>query len=224
MKLISPLALMVVFALSTAAQSGTIVGRVLDGQGDLVPGVQVLYYYLPELSRNALGAVTPSRGATSGSVTATAGTFTINNLPAGLYHLCARATALGQISSCETGSRPFTIRVAAGSQSNVADLVMGSGIGVRVHVLDAAGHISQGSHFGLGAITQSGRFTVAVRTSQPGPSFEYDMTISSDPTTRLILDTNLPVTGASGQPLGGRIPSIVLSTAASILDVYLTAN
>lgn len=203
-----PIALLLVAG--AAAQSGSISGTVVDDTGKALGGIPVAYNFIRPAGSRAPLPVTPSSVVSNAN-----GGFTIQGVPAGLYHLCGLASAPGQISSCSRGLPPLNVSVAAGGEASGVKVVIGCGTAVYINATDTAGHIASGKPFRLVAMADGGTFQIARLASQSGSQLQYVVTIPTDRVSRLIVDTDLAVYDQSGAAVAVRQTSAVLPNPAS---------
>jgi hypothetical protein len=206
------------FAAACAAQTGGLSGTVVDPSANPLPGIAVAYDILPSASSQAGGqlssALVPSKA--SSVLTDSRGAFKIGNLQAGNYHLCALAAVSGQISSCQSGTRPFVTSVGESANITGIQLVMGSGYVVKIHVQDTNGNIGKGGRFILSAIAVNATYKFASLVSRTAQVLEYELTIPMGMPSRLVVDSNFAVSDATSTAVAAYQLGTILSGPAEL--------
>jgi hypothetical protein len=214
---------------SAWAQKGGISGVVLDSATKPVGGATVLCKSIPNYGNPAVAqppAVPTPVPVSLSAVTDSAGAFRIAGLPAGAYYVCAVPPSSGLLSSCSYAPKLMIVEVGAGQQVGNATITMLSGAVVRVQVMDAGGKIPQGHRFSVVSMAGDGTYEIGIMASQTTGETDYELTIPKDRTSRLMVQTDLTVTDASGASVPLLQPVIPLpiasASAGSPLIVTLT--
>lgn len=94
------------------AQTGSISGSVTDASGAPVVGATVIYNNVREYTRDPAGHLSPTGVAINASAkTVQDGSFTIGELPAGTYYLCAFGSQPTDLGSCEWGEGAIAFKL-----------------------------------------------------------------------------------------------------------------
>lgn len=216
----------------TAANTVTISGNVIDDSGTPVAGTRVFYNNSPASIRDRSGHTHMSEPLISSTVTtAKDGTFSVTGLPPGVYWLCAEALQPTQIRSCDWGYAGTKIDLTKNSSAGNVTLQLHSGVTLTFQVTDARNQIKD---FPIGPLAPGtkGNFRIfvvdrsLVKWAQPvsvaGNLHQYNVTVPSTRSLRLLLDTKLTVVNQSNTTMAGGAPNNTIPVSGQPITYKLT--
>jgi hypothetical protein len=112
------------------------------GQSSYAPGPG----QLPDLPKSPVSVQTPSLGVSPYSAWAQSGpdgSFSIPNLPAGSYRVCAQGSSSELIEPCAWEAAPKTLPVAAGQAVAAPAIVLYKGYRLQLHIDDPGGLLAK---------------------------------------------------------------------------------
>ena len=142
------------------------------GQSPYAPGPG----QLPDLPKSPVSVQTPSLGVSPYSAWAQSGpdgSFSIPNLPAGSYRVCAQSPGSELIEPCAWEAAPKTLAVAAGQAVAAPAIVLYKGYRLQLHIDDPGGLLAKyegataAARLFVGVYTPAGLFfpaTAAAKT------------------------------------------------------------
>jgi hypothetical protein len=226
----------------TAAAYGqaTVTGTVHDDSGAVSIGSSVqIQQIVPLKNRNVVPTgdvdkVPPPAPFTAAASVDQNGRYSIANVPAGTYVVCAYGATQRLLSNCSWTSQYTTISVTA-STATVPPLVLSTGSVVTLSIDDPAGAIvvptqqfgtssPTGHHFFPGVIADNGYYTSARLLSQNGTTKTYAATIPKTAVVRVFVDSDLAVTDAAGNSVLTRTPSSVVVQGTADTNISLNVH
>jgi len=188
--------------------TGSISGRVVDDSGNPKSGAKVNCRRLREFSRERNGRLVAISQSLSRVVTTTAGgAFSISNLPAGRYFVCASPASANEVGDCADNGVTVVELAAGGSLNGLIRTVRaGTIIAIRVSdpngriaLPDVHGRVTIERRFFAGVKSPSGFYRPAVLASSGATEYVFSVTVPRQVPVRLSLDTALQVNDESGQ-------------------------
>ena len=162
------------------------------------------------------------------------GTFTIANLPAGTYSLCAAVKGRGYLDPCTWSPVAPSVRVGPGQTVRGFRLIVKKGAIVQVRLNDAAGALSAvaapnqaAPHVLLGILTPHRLFEPLVLTGKNATGRNHEGTIPLNTPVRLhISGKGVEITDAAGVKLDSNGSSVTLQQQQgnSVVPQILTFN
>ena len=128
---------MAVFAQTAVApaKNGSIQGTVAGSDGTPLPGAHV-YAAVKATVGNTKAPPTLVASIANGATASPGNTFTIPNLPAGAYILCAETTVPGWLDPCHWSASVPVVNLAAGQNLTGQSVVMTKGAVVQIRIND----------------------------------------------------------------------------------------
>lgn len=196
---------------------GAMVGSVRGEDGAPVAGAVVRYARTTRLVGPASRArLAPGEAVVQSRISSDAnGAFSVSDLPAGEYLLCAEVSAAPFLDPCKWSTSP-KITIAAGSVDRPA-LVLKRGVFLKVRVNDPKGLLplmksdpSRAPNLIIGVVFGSGAFLAAANTRADQSGRDYQMSIPTGVPLKLwVFSRHVTLTDAAGLAVdnsGGRIP------------------
>jgi len=205
-------AFLAVSPLSLRAQrTGSITGSVLLDNRAGLQDARVLYNKIIKLARDSKGSIVELEPHVSGSVrTSAEGSFSIDSLTAGEYHLCALPVQVNQIRSCDSPSQLVSVRETTTVTGVV--LVIRTGVLLNVVIDDTTSRITPQT-LAVGWVSQSGSYSPATQSARTTQSATFTVAIPRDSSGNLFLDGSLTIVDASGTVVRMRGRSVPVSVA-----------
>lgn len=205
---------------------GTISGVVTGDDGLPLAGVRVTASAaLPQgLAVSGVLATGPTRGR---AVSSSTGDFVLENVPAGLYTVCAQGAAM-HLDPCNWGQTPLPVAVAANERvSGVKlNLIRGALVQIRLNdskrILDSGPNSAAQSHVLMGVATQAGHFYPVFSAGSDSKGRDQKLLVPLHVNLELkIISSNVALADSSGEPLpiNYSLP-FRLDTAASQVLVF----
>jgi hypothetical protein len=177
--------------LPAVAQQGTgsISGVVQAPDGTVIAGAILSYGQLAPPRPKAPAAMIPPAASV---VTASNGSFSIQNLKAGMYLVCVSVRNGAYLDPCHWSSSPPTFTLTAGLAVSNAVIQLVKGGQVQVSINDpsqvfANEGTTPGAHLMLGVRSVSGAFQGAVLVSSNASGRNYKVTVPLDAPTGLFV-------------------------------------
>jgi hypothetical protein len=226
-------------AISSAAspvdQRGLLGGVVVDDQGHPVGGVNVEYHLLRAGRTDRYGRHVFTDPIVSGWVTTGGdGRFTVSDLRAGQYALCALAKLPHQLPSCQWGQGGAPVKVTAGQATGNVRLVLRSGVRLNVHVSDPTASIGavdifRGSPHAkrllLGVVSDKGEYYRVHPVSNGQGVLTHGLAVPRDRVVKLVVDTDLDVSDAAGNAMVSKTPRpITEPEGPDGIEIYLSVR
>jgi hypothetical protein len=202
---------------------GSLAGTVVGDDGKVLAAA---------VTANRTGQPPASGRAMSGAD----GTFTIANLPAGTYRLCAAVKGRGYLDPCAWSPIATTVQVGAGQAVTGFRLIVKKGATVQVRLNDAAGVLSAVAvpnqptiqvtpHVLIGVVTPRGLFTPLVVTSKDATGRTHEGTIPLNAPVRLeISGSGVAITDAAGAKVDANGSAVTVQQSSSTAPQVLTYN
>jgi hypothetical protein len=160
------------------------------------------------------------------------GAFTIANLPAGTYSLCASVKGRGYLDPCTWSPVAPTVQVGPGQTVTGFRLIVKKGAIVQVRLNDAAGALSAvaapnqaAPHVLVGILTARRLFEPLVLTGKDPTGRTHEGTIPLNTPVHLhISGKGVEITDAAGVKLDPKGSSVTLQQATSAVPQILTFN
>jgi len=199
-----------------AAFAATVSGTVVDDSGAPVAGAKVYYNNAPKIVTDRAGH-TQAHGPVITSTTSTGkdGSFSLSDLPAGVYWLCAEGIQPTQIRSCDWGFDATKIDLSTAPSATNAKLQVHDGVTLTFQVNDSRNQIKDfASDAGKPAapgnfrifLVDGARLKPAQPVSATGNTRKYALVVPKTRALRLLLDTKLTVVNqTSGPTLPGKV-------------------
>ena len=202
--------ILVILAIATAfSQPPGISGTLTDQKGKPIQGAWV----------TAVRQSVPPASATIASDAN--GGFSLPNLPAGSYRLCAQTSAGDYIDPCWWSSpmNPSLVTVRQGATTTGVTLKLASAATLQVRINDPQGHLSAGSASGrnvlVGIMTSAGVFRNAVIKSKDAAGHLLEVPVPFDQPVRLSVQGNrVALTDSTGKS----VPASGFTTAFTRLS------
>jgi hypothetical protein len=160
------------------------------------------------------------------------GTFTIANLPAGTYSLCAAVKGRGYLDPCTWSPVAPTVQVGAGQTVTGFRLIVKKGAIVQVRLNDATGALTAvaapnqaAPHVLVGILTPRRLFEPLVLTGKDPAGRNHEGTIPLNTPVRLqISGRGVEIADAAGVKLDPNGSSVALQQVTSSVPQLLTFN
>jgi hypothetical protein len=227
-----------VFIIASLASIGssaqTLTGTVKDNFGALITAsgspTTVEIHAVPQPAGSQSGHVRLAAGFSATAAVDSTGAFSIANIPAGQYWLCAYASSQGYLSNCDwsaAANRPIT--VPAATQLPLT-LTLAKGAIVTLDVNDPGGKIAtvalkNGHWFYPGVMDALGNYSAARPSSTIGTHHYYLVTIPVTTNFKLFIDSDLIILGASSNSVATRkLSAIVISGTNGPVNLLLSVQ
>lgn len=209
------------------AQTTTLTGVVTDDNQMPVAQALVIYTRSREISLAPGGGYSVTGAfVNSGVLTGVDGHFIVTGLPAGQYHLCARAKTTAQLNSCDWDGDNTTITAGPGSLAT-KNLVLRTGTIIDIAVTDPNGRILDvpRNGFRIGVISDTGEYRPATVTSRTTGTLHYSVAAPRAAALSLFLDTVFDVYDVNGAAVPRRAASTRIQTGSfSTVPVVLSVR
>jgi len=166
--------------LAVSGPQGIISGSIRGETGGVIPGAIVSAYRISSLPPLVFHVAAGAGGS-----------FSIKNLPAGTYRLCAQAPGSDFLDPCRWSSSQTEINLVNGQVSTGTVLSLKKGSVVKVRINDAGGVLDQKAskppHISAGVWTAKSLFCPATLTAHDASGRNFEVVIPQDAPYRFSL-------------------------------------